>query len=182
MPKKCENGVNVSTGSGGVNPSVQVEGDIWHRADLHRMWFRNDTGNVEIHGHLTNYNSSAINATTAKTTIVSTALTTGVYRFQAEILVSASSGTLAPTIDFSGTSTASTFSLAELAATIASGTVGSQANFGATTGLTAGAAGLRRVFGTIAITVAGTLTISLTAGTSFTVPALGAYLDCWRFA
>lgn len=177
MPKEFRNGINVD--SGGANPTVQQEGDFWYRDDLHRMWFRNDTGNCEVLGHLTNFNTSASVQTTAKTGVVSAALTTGYYRFKAEIDVSANTGTLTTTLDFTGTSGAG-LSWSQIAWI---GSTSTKSNVMTATGVassTLTGIGHRLIYGTIGITVAGTITISFTAGTSFTVPALGAYFDAYR--
>lgn len=177
MAKAFKNGANVSTGS--VNPAGVAEGDVWHRADLHRLWFRNDNTNVELHGHLTARVLTVLNATTAKTSVCSLTLPPGLWWIQFFSTTSTSSGSMTTTVDFSGTATAQyqvqNESTAAVTGAFNNTTFGS-ALLGSTTSPL-----IRKVTGMINVTVSGTLTISHTAVTSFTIPALGAFLDCRRF-
>lgn len=177
MAKPFKNGVNPGTGS--VNPANQAEGDYWFRTDLHRAWIRDNNQNLELHGSLTDrVAGSPISATTAKTTICSTAVNTGLYWISFKSTCSTSSGSMTTTVDFSGTASTcydvQNYSSAAITGALANTTFGS-ALLGSTTSPL-----VRVVSGLINITVAGTLTISHTAATSFTIPAYGAFLNVRR--
>lgn len=178
MAKEFRNGGNFDTGS--VNPSGQAAGDIWYRSDLSRLWFRGDAGNMEIFGHLQSPQFNTINATTAKTQICSNlALTVGYWYFEFWSMCSTSSGSMTTTVDFSGTATNSQYQIQNMSTAAITGAFNNTTFGSALLGSTTSPL-IRRAFGFIQVTVNGNLSVSHTAATSFTVPALGANLDAKR--